>query len=134
MAQDKSYEKAFQEIKNGHKEGDWMYYIFPQLKGLDSDENSNRYGIKNLEVAEAYYNVYNLHYNLLNITKVLLELDKENILDILDYPDNLKLQSSMTLFEIVDEKEPLFKQILDKYYNGERDKRTIEMLNKKDDK
>lgn len=127
-AQESDYQTALKEIKNGHKESHWMWYIFPQLKGLGNSGTANYYGISNLEEAKAYYNNYLLNSNLLEISNALLELDNDNIEEIIGYPDNLKLQSCMTLFEIVDDNEQVFKKILKKYYNDKRDQKTIDML------
>ena len=86
------------------------------------------YGLENLEEAKEYYNNDYLRKNLLEITKALLSLDNTNIESILGYPDNLKLLSCMTLFEIVDKNENVFSQILDKYYKGKRDTNTIHLI------
>ena len=119
---------ALKEIKNGRKRNHWMWYIFPQLKGLGTSAMSKYYGLENLEEAKEYYNNNYLRKNLLEITKALLSLDNTNIESILGYPDNLKLLSCMTLFEIVDEHEKVFSQILDKYYKGKRDTNTINLI------
>ena len=126
--QKEDYAMALKEIKNGRKRNHWMWYIFPQLKGLGTSAMAQYYGLENLEEAKEYYNNNYLRKNLLEITKALLSLDNTNIESILGYPDNLKLLSCMTLFEIVDEHEKVFSQILDKYYNGKRDTNTIHLI------
>ena len=126
--QKEDYAMALKEIKNGRKRTHWMWYIFPQLKGLGTSAMAQYYGLENLEEAKEYYNNDYLRKNLLEITKALLSLDNTNIESILGYPDNLKLLSCMTLFEIVDEHEKVFSQILDKYYNGKRDTNTIHLI------
>ena len=126
--QKEDYAMALKEIKNGRKRNHWMWYIFPQLKGLGTSAMAQYYGLENLEEAKEYYNNDYLRKNLLEITKALLSLDNTNIESILGYPDNLKLLSCMTLFEIVDEHEKVFSQILDKYYNGKRDTNTIHLI------
>ena len=126
--QKEDYAMALKEIKNGRKRNHWMWYIFPQLKGLGTSAMAQYYGLENLEEAKEYYNNNYLRKNLLEITKALLSLDNTNIESILGYPDNLKLLSCMTLFEIVDKNEKTFSQILDKYYNGKRDTNTIHLI------
>ena len=126
--QKEDYAMALKEIKNGRKRTHWMWYIFPQLKGLGTSAMAQYYGLENLEEAKEYYNNNYLRKNLLEITKTLLSLDNTNIESILGYPDNLKLLSCMTLFEIVDKSEKAFSQILDKYYNGKRDTNTIHLI------
>ena len=126
--QKEDYAIALKEIKNGRKINHWMWYIFPQLKGLGTSAMAQYYGLENLEEAKEYYNNDYLRKNLLEITKALLSLDNTNIESILGYPDNLKLLSCMTLFEIVDKNENVFSQILDKYYNGKRDTNTIHLI------
>lgn len=126
--QKEDYAMALKEIKNGRKRNHWMWYIFPQLKGLGTSAMAQYYGLENLEEAKEYYNNDYLRKNLLEITKALLSLDNTNIESILGYPDNLKLLSCMTLFEIVDEHEKVFSQILDKYYKGKRDTNTIHLI------
>ena len=126
--QKEDYAIALKEIKNGRKINHWMWYIFPQLKGLGTSAMAQYYGLENLEEAKEYYNNDYLRKNLLEITNALLSLDNTNIESILGYPDNLKLLSCMTLFEIVDKNENVFSQILDKYYNGKRDTNTIHLI------
>ena len=126
--QKEDYAMALKEIKNGRKRNHWMWYIFPQLKGLGTSAMAQYYGLENLEEAKEYYNNNYLRKNLLEITKALLSLDNTNIESILGYPDNLKLLSCMTLFEIVDKNEKAFSQILDKYYKGKRDTNTIHLI------
>lgn len=125
------YEMALTEIKNGYKYGHWMWFIFPQLKGLGESDLADYYGISNIEEAEEYYNNDYLRKHLIEISKALLQVENKSINYIMGYPDNLKLKSCMTLFELVDSKEEVFKKVLDKYYSGERDELTIEIIEKK---
>ena len=128
IAQNRDYEKALQEIKNGKKTSHWIWYIFPQLKGLGNSTTSMYYGINNIEEAREYYNNDYLRNNLLEICNALLLLDN-NIRNIFGYPDYLKVHSCVTLFEIVAKDEIVFKKIIDKFYNGKRDNNTINLLN-----
>lgn len=125
------YDKALAEIKNGYKSSHWIWFIFPQLKGLGNSNYSDYYGISNLEEAKEYYNNEYLKNNLIEISKSLLSIENKNIKHILHYPDNLKIKSCMTLFEIVDPEQPVFKKVLDKYYSGNRDSKTIELIKNK---
>lgn len=135
-AQEKDYEKALKEIQNGKRENHWIYYIFPQIRGLGQTEVSIKYGIKNIDEAIDFLKNETLRKNLLEISQVLLDKEEEtDIKEIMGFPDNLKLKSSMTLFKIAEEKSEIncngiFKKILDKYYNGEEDAMTLVILQK----
>ena len=135
-AQEKDYEIALKEIKNGKKASCWMWYIFPQLKGLGSTSTANYYGIDNIEEAIEYLHNETLSNRLIEISKALLELDDDSdIKEIMGYPDYLKLRSSMTLFKKAEELsevkfDNIFQKVLDKYYKGEEDARTLTILEK----
>ncbi len=122
-----SFERALEEIKNERKYTHWIWYIFPQLKILGSSHNAVYYGIENAEEARAYYEDAYLGAKLREICSALLECKSDNPLEILGYPDNLKLCSSMTLFYISTGDE-LFKNVLDKFYEGRQDERTVSYL------
>ncbi len=126
-AHEHDYERALEEIKNGHKESHWMWYIFPQIRGLGGSEMSYYYGIANLEEARSYLENDLLRNHLIEITEALLKIDSDNILDILEYPDNLKLRSCMTLFSYIAPDILVFKKVIDKYY-GECDKNTLSLI------
>lgn len=124
------YDVALNEIKDGHKRSHWMWYIFPQLKGLGHSSKSLYYGISSKEEVIEYMNNEYLKKNTLDICNELLKQNKD-INDIFDYPDNLKLMSSMTLFEYSLPNEKVFTNIIDKFFNGKRDEITISMLKAK---
>ena len=128
-AQERDYPSALEEMKNGKKETHWIWYIFPQLKGLGMSYYANYYGIEDLEEAKAYFENEYLRNHLLEITKVLLSIPTNNIGGIMEPPDDLKLKSSMTLFYEAT-KEEIFKQVLEKYYEGKLDSLTIERIRK----
>ena len=130
-AQKQDYERALKEIKNGKKLTHWIWYIFPQIKGLGYSEISKYYGINDLEEAKAYLQNEYLRNNLLEITTALLNLDSNNPTEILGYPDDLKVKSCMTLFNYADESILIFKKVIDKYYNGEFDNKTIALIKEK---
>ena len=127
-AQEDYYEIALKEIQGGKKLSHWIWFIFPQIKGLGYSEKARYYSIQNLEEGKAYLENKYLYNNLIKICKELLELESDNILEIMGFPDNLKLCSSMTLFNIVDPKEQVFKEVLDKYFNGCIDEKTLNII------
>lgn len=121
------YEVALSEIKDGYKRTHWIWYIFPQLKGLGQSYNSEYYGFDGVdEVIEYMRNPY-LRNNMIEICNELYKLD-DSIENIFGYPDYLKLNSCMTLFEYSIPEEKIFGKIIDKFYNGKRDRVTLEML------
>lgn len=122
-----NYETALREIKNEKKYFHWIWYIFPQLKILGSSAKAVLYGIEDAEEARLYYNDAYLGEKLREICQALLECKSDNPFEILGYPDNLKLQSSMTLFYIATG-DGLFKKVLDKFYGGKTDDKTVSFL------
>ena len=133
QAQELSYDSALLEIKRGKKIGHWMWYIFPQYKGLGKSAKSNYYAIQNLEEAKAYLNHSILGRRLLELTTILLEHNENDASKIFGMPDYLKFHSCMTLFTIIDtSKAKLFENILAKYFNGIHDKKTIMLINHND--
>lgn len=127
LAHNKSYETALKEIKNGYKESHWMWYIFPQIRGLGMSEIAQYYEISNLDEAKEYLANDLLRSHLFEISQALLNLSTNDPLEVLGYPDNLKLKSCMTLFNYI-EPNSIFQKVLDKYYNGEIDMMTILIL------
>ena len=125
--QKREYDKAFKEISSGRKKSHYMWYIFPQLRGLGSTETSKFYGIKDLNEAKEYINNNYLRDNLIKISKELLKQGSNNPRDIFGSIDSIKLRSCMTLFDMVSD-NTVFKEVLDKYYHGEKDNLTIELL------
>ena len=129
-AQERMYETALREIKNSEKESHWMWYIFPQLRGLGSSQMAYAYGIKDLEEAKAYLAHPVLSKRLIEISTALLEHKDKHIEDIMGYIDDMKLKSSMTLFAQLSEKYSVFDQVLSYFFNGEMDELTLNLLNK----
>lgn len=127
-AQKNSFNLAFAEIKNGRKQSHWMWYIFPQLTVLGRSSTAVYYGIANLDEAKAYMAESYLRGNLIAITKALLSLEESNPSLVMGYPDDLKLCSCMTLFEIASPDVSEFGMVLDKFYNSKRDQKTLEIL------
>lgn len=128
-AQEMDFELALKEIKSGKKESHWMWYIFPQMKGLGNSQVSTYYSIQDANEAKAYWDNEYLHNNLLKICNELLNLKTNDPLEVMGYPDNLKFASSMTLFHLVAPDEKIFTLVLDKYYNGKLDEKTTLLYN-----
>lgn len=127
VAHERDYATALEEIKNGKKETHWMWYIFPQIAGLGGlSETSRFYEIKDLGEAKAYMANEYLRNHLIEISGAILECESDNPVEILGFPDNLKLLSSMTLFDLVAPEVRVFGKVLDKFFNGYRDERTID--------
>ncbi len=125
-AHKEDYENALSEIKKGRKLTHWMWYIFPQIVGLGMSETTKYYEIKSLEEAKLYLNNKLLGIHLIEISKVLLELNTSNPVEIFGEVDALKLKSSMTLFSLVSENE-IFDKVIDKYFDGNKDSDTIKI-------
>lgn len=126
--QPRYYETALAEIRRGRKESHWIWFIFPQLAGLGHSRTSLYYGIRNLQEARAYVRDPVLYGRLLEITRALLEQPEPDIHRIFWAPDDRKVQSCMTLFQLAAPEEALFQQVLDRFYDGERDRLTLELL------
>jgi uncharacterized protein (DUF1810 family) len=128
QAQEPDYTQALNEIKNGKKIGHWMWYIFPQLLGLGKSQNSLRYGIRNFQEAIDYLNHPVLGQRLITITAEVLKIENKTAFQIFDSPDDLKLKSCMTLFTLVPNADATFQAVLLKYYDGNQDKGTLDLL------
>ncbi len=129
-AQEYDYEIALKEIMNGHKRSHWIWYIFPQIVGLGFSSKANFYAIKDINEAKEYMKNETLQKRLIEISEALLKLSTNNPTEVMGYPDDLKLKSSMTLFAISNPEIDTFQKVLDKYYNGIKDEKTIEILKK----
>ena len=128
-AQNKDYEQALKEIKKGRKTSHWIWYIFPQIAGLGFSSTSKYYSIKDKNEAIEYLKNNTLKNRLIEICEALLSLESDDATYVMGYPDDLKLKSSMTLFDEVSDID-VFKKVLDKFYKGEKDEMTISLLNK----
>jgi len=124
-AQFEDYNKALKEIKNGYKETHWIWYIFPQLKELGKSPTAIYYGLTKKEAKE-YYEDKILRKRLLEITTALYNVKNRTITDIVEW-DDVKIQSCMTLFYKISNNN-IFKKVLDKYFDGEMDETTLELL------
>jgi len=127
-AQEAVFENVLRELENGQKKSHWMWFIFPQIEGLGYSEITRYYSIKSLEEARQYLNHPILGPRLLKCTETVLAIDGKTVSEIFGSPDDMKFKSSMTLFACVTESEALFTQVLEKYFDGERDKKTEFLL------
>lgn len=127
-AQEGTYQLAYRELEEGEKQSHWMWFIFPQIQGLGFSEISKFYAIKDREEAEAYYKHPILGRRLVEISRVLMDTDSTDAETVMgSLVDAIKLKSSMTLFDEVS-KDPIFSSVLDKFFGGSRDIRTLKLL------
>ncbi len=127
--QEHDYDTALAEIRAGHKQSHWIWYIFPQLKGLGRSYNSEFFGIEDIDEARAYLQHPVLGKRLREITEALLGLevsDPEKVMG--GSIDSVKLNSCMTLFAHISEDGSIFHRVLDKFFGGQQDARTLSML------
>ena len=127
-AQVDSYESAMGELSRGRKSGHWIWYIFPQIDGLGSSDITKLYSIKSIEEAQAYLEHPVLGERLIESCEILLRLEGLSISDIMGFPDDLKLKSSMTLFAQVSPQSSIFSEILSKYYEDDLDQTSLEII------
>ena len=127
-AQATKYDGICEELRRGEKRTHWMWFIFPQFDGLGHSPTSKLYAIKSKEEARQYLEHPVLGTRLLECVQILLELEGRSASQIFGFPDDLKLKSSMTLFAYIKSEEPLFALVLDKYFQGERDIKTLNLL------
>lgn len=128
LAQEGTFEAAMAELKAGRKRGHWMWFIFPQLRGLGFSETSRFYGIQGLAEAAEYLNHPLLGSRLRQICSILLELESDDAHSIFGSPDDLKLRSCLSLFSMVPDTSPVFQELLNKYFNGKSDPKTLQLL------
>ncbi len=140
-AQKKDFETALSEVREGRKESHWIWFIFPQLRGIGHSSMSRYYAVENLEEAAAFLQEPVLKKNLLTICSALLDQEKEDPSDIFGWPDDLKVRSCMTLFDRaarelaaregradIAPEYSVFRKILDRFYEGTEDEITLEIL------
>lgn len=127
-AQFRTYERALAEVRAGRKTSHWMWYVFPQLYGLGSSYMAQRFGIGGLDEARAYLRHPELGPRLREITAAAAAHMGRTAHEVFGSPDDLKLRSSLTLFEAAAPQEPVFAAALDALCNGVRDPRTLALL------
>jgi uncharacterized protein (DUF1810 family) len=128
QAQESDYEQALSEIRSGRKQSHWMWYIFPQFEGLGFSSTSRRYAIKSTAEARAYLSHPILGPRLLECVEAALRVEGRPAYEIFGSPDDMKLKSCATLFASVSPAGSVFDRLLDKYYQGERDDKTLGLL------
>ncbi len=116
------------ELRAGRKRSHWMWFIFPQMKGLGQSPQSFHYGIGSLEEAQAYLRHPILGPRLVECTLLVNRVEGRSIREILGSPDDIKFRSSMTLFAAAAEDDAVFRAALDKYFGGQPDRLTLELL------
>ena len=125
--QERMYPTVMKEIQNGKKRSHWMWYMFPQLRGLGTSSMAHIYGISGLEEAKAYLKHPMLSGRILELCGELLKHKEKSAYEIFGDIDEMKLQSSMTLFVLVSEEGSVFHQVLNQFFNGEMDDLTVEL-------
>jgi len=123
-----SYARAVAELRDGRKLSHWIWFVFPQIAGLGFSAMSKRYSITSLEEAGAYLQHPVLGPRLAECARILVATEGESAEDILGEVDAMKLRSSMTLFMTAGPDEPAFGEVLEKYFDGEPDEATLELL------
>jgi uncharacterized protein (DUF1810 family) len=127
-AQENIYPQVVNELQNGKKTSHWMWFIFPQIEGLGFSSTSKYYSIKTIAEAKEYVMHPVLGKRLLECSTILLNIEGKSAESIFGYPDNLKLQSSMTLFSFTSPESTVFLNVLNKYFNNKKDQKTLDIL------
>ena len=129
-AQELAYPIALQDIKKGKKRSHWMWYIFPQLRGLGTSTMAHKYGIVDLHEAKAYLEHPVLSARLYELCGELLKHKDKSAYDIFGDIDAMKLKSSMTLFALTSKEHKIFDEVLECFFDGERDAITLKLINR----
>ena len=127
-AQGSTYDRALAELRAGRKTSHWMWWIFPQVAGLGMSSTSAAYAIADLAEARTYLHHDVLGPRLLECCRALLDLQDVSAEQVLGSVDAIKLRSSMTLFAHADPAQGTFREVLDRYYDGDEDQRTVALL------
>jgi uncharacterized protein (DUF1810 family) len=127
-AQNGVYEQVRSELREGRKRGHWMWFIFPQIRGLGHSHMAEVFAIASQEEAQAYLNHPVLGHRLRECTQLVTQVEGRTLEEILGHPDNLKFRSSMTLFAQATADNQVFVEALRKYCNGELDRATLQCL------
>ncbi|MCV7413268.1 calpastatin [Mycobacterium florentinum] len=128
VAQTPVYPSVVAELRDGRKRGHWMWFVFPQLRGLGSSPTAVHYGISSLQEARAYLGHELLGPRLRECTQLVNQVRGRSITEIFGSPDDLKLRSSMTLFALATDDPQDFTTLLENYYRGEQDALTLAQL------
>lgn len=125
-AQEGVFAGALAELKRGRKQTHWIWFIFPQLEELGRSSTAKFFGIKSLAETRAYLEHPLLAPRLIECCEALLRVEGKTVSDIMGYPDDLKLRSSMTLFARAAKEALVFNQVLEKFFGGQPDPATLE--------
>ena len=127
-AQESAYQHALAELHGGQKRTHWMWYVFPEFEGLATSNTSKRFAIKSVEEANAYLAHPLLGPRLLECCEAIIKLERRSAAEIFGTPDDLKLRSCVTLFAHVSPGGSIFQKVLEKYFDGEPDERTLKLI------
>ena len=127
-AQAPVYDAVLAELRAGAKRSHWIWFVFPQLRGLVHSATAQRFGISSLAEAQAYLDHDVLGPRLRECTRLVNAIEGSSVDEIFGWPDNLKVRSSMTLFARATDDHAEFVELLDKFYGGEEDPATVERL------
>ena len=127
-AQEGVYQQALREIRSGHKSSHWMWFVFPQLRGLGASATSRRFGISGWDETRAYLAHPTLGPRLVEVAEAVLELSNSSAYDIFGSPDDMKLKSCATLFTAFSPPGSVFERVLAQFFDGVRDERTLQLL------
>lgn len=127
-AQDRVYDRVLAELRAGAKRSHWIWFIFPQLRGLGSSSTAELFGIGSLEEARAYLAHRVLGPRLRECTRLVASIEGRSADEIFGWPDNIKVRSSMTLFALAADNNTEFLAVLEKFYGGQQDPRTLELI------
>ena len=127
-AQMVTYEGAMLELARGRKKSHWIWYIFPQIEGLGRSDTAKLYSIKSLEEGRAYLKHPVLGPRLVEACEILLSLKEASMDEVMGFPDDLKLLSSMTLFEALSDSNSIFTKMIEFYFDDERDNKSLEIV------
>lgn len=128
QAQHDDYDRALAEVRSGRKRSHWMWYVFPQFAGLGSSAMAERYAIRSRGEAEAYLRHPVLGPRLVEIADAALAVEGRSASDVFGSPDDLKLRSCATLFAAVSLPRSVFERLIEKYFGGQRDDRTLRLM------
>ena len=131
-AQERTHASALRELQNGYKSSHWSWWEIPQIIGLGMTYTSREYAIKNLAEAKEYLENDTLRTHLLELCDALLSLKTNDAERVMGYPDDMKLRSCMTLFSVADPECKTFQAVLDKFFGGKPDERTLRILKKQE--
>lgn len=127
-AQASIYDRVLAELRSGEKQTHWMWFIFPQIAGLGSSSTARFYAISSVAEADTFLRHPVLGARLKECTELVLHVSGKTAFDVFGSPDDVKFRSCMTLFDRVAPNDGLFDRVLAKYFNGERDPRTLQLL------